>query len=144
MITADDIADLARKLVGDTATEVRIRCGVSRAYYAAFHYCETAANSFCSALSDADREDRGNHAQLYYRLENLSNDDAIANNLKLMAAEAKKLRTLRVRSDYHLNDTVDKRTFERGLHHMSEVKSYLESLNTSAQTQSSTNAPTSI
>lgn len=130
MITADDIADLARKLVGETANEVRIRCGVSRAYYAAFHYCEIAANSFCSQLSEADKEDRGNHAQLYHRLENLSKNKATEGNLKLMAAEAKKLRTLRVQSDYHLNETVNQRDFGRSIHHMSQVKSYLESLST--------------
>lgn len=130
MITADDIADLARKLVGETANEVRVRCGVSRTYYAAFHYCETAANSLCNQLSDEDKKNRGSHDQLYYRLENLSKDNGTEKNLQLMAAEAKKLRTLRVRSDYHLNDTVDKKLFERSLHHMSQVKGYLESLNT--------------
>lgn len=128
MITADDIADLARKLVGDTANEVRIRCGVSRAYYAAFHYCETAAKSWCNQLSAAEKEDRGNHAQLYHRLENLCKDKVAENGLKLMAAEAKKLRTLRVQSDYHLNDTVDQRTFIRSLHLMGQVKLHLDSL----------------
>ena len=128
MITADDIADLARNLVTQTANEVRIRCGVSRAYYAAFHYCNSAANSFCNQLTDSEKEGRGEHSKLYLRLEKHCKDTSNDSNLKLIAAEAKKLRSLRLEADYNLNATVDQKSHIRSLSHMSQVKNYLNLL----------------
>ena len=124
MITADDIADLARNLGTQTANEVRIRCGVSRAYYAAFHYCEKAANQFCNQLPDSDKEGRGDHSKLYVRLEKHSNDTSNEDNLRKMAAEARNLRTLRVDADYHLEKTLDLKSHGRSLHYMNQVKKY--------------------
>ena len=128
MITADDIADLARNLVTDTANEARIRCGVSRAYYAAFHYCKTAAATSCYPLPETDKKDRGEHAQLYHQLKNKSKETSKETHLRTMAAEAGKLTDLRVESDYYLSKTVDQKTFARSLHHMKQVKSSLDSL----------------
>lgn len=128
MITADDIADLARNLVTQTANEVRIRCGVSRAYYAAFHYCDSAANSFCNQLTDSEKEGRGDHSKLYLRLEKHGKHTANDNNLKLMAAEARKLRSLRLEADYVLSAAVDQKSHIRSLSHMRQVKDYLNLL----------------
>lgn len=128
MITADDIADLARNLVTDTAKEARIRCGVSRAYYAAFHYCKAAADTWCNSLPETDKKDRGEHAQLYHQLKNHSKDASKETHLRTMAAEAGKLKDLRVESDYYLSATVDQKTFIRSTHHMSNVKKHLDSL----------------
>lgn len=128
MIKADDIAQLARTLVTDTANETRIRCGVGRAYYAAYHYCDIAAKSWCNSLPDADKKDKGEHAQLYLQMQTCCKDASLQNDLKLMVAEARKLRDLRVQSDYHLNDTVDQKVFGRSIHLMSQVKSYLDLL----------------
>lgn len=128
MITADDIADLARNLVTETAKEARIRCGVSRAYYAAFHYCRTAANTWCNPLTKADKKGRGEHAQLYHQLKNYSKDALKVISLRTMAAEAGKLKDLRVESDYKLGLTVNQKTFARSLHIMNQVKSSLDSL----------------
>lgn len=128
MIKADDIAQLARVLVTDTANEARIRCAVSRAYYAAFHYCDFAATSWCNPLPAADKKDKGEHAQLYLQLQTCCKDTSLEKDLKLMVAEAKKLRDLRIQSDYELNDTVDQKVFGRSIHLMSQVKSYLDSL----------------
>lgn len=116
MITADDIADLARNLVTDTAKEARIRCGVSRAYYAAFHYCKTAANTWCNPIPDADKKKGRSHDQLFLQLKSHSKDTSKIKSLQTMAAEAEKLRDLRVASDYELGATVDKKDFERSLH----------------------------
>ena len=128
MITADDIADLARNLNTEIANEARVRCGMSRAYYAAFHYCKVAANTWCHPLPVADKENRGEHAQLYHQLKNHSKDVSKEINLRTMAAEAGKLKDLRVISDYDLATTVNKRDLERGLHHMSKVRNCLDSL----------------
>ena len=128
MIKADDIAQLARVLVTDTANEARIRCGVSRAYYAAFHYCDFAATAWCNPLPVAGKKDKGEHAQLYLQLQTCFKDARLEKDLKLMVAEARKLRDLRTQSDYKLNDTVDKKTHIRSLHLMSQVKSYLDSI----------------
>ena len=128
MTTADEIADLARNLGGPTANEVRIRCGISRAYYAAFHYCEMAANNFCEQLPESDKKDRGNHSQLYVRLENHSKSRANELNLKKMAAEAQNLKNLRVDADYHLNKILDLKLHGRSLHYMNQVKYYLNEL----------------
>lgn len=128
MITADDIADLARNLVTDTAKEARIRCGVSRAYYAAFHYCRTAANKWCNPIPEADKKKGRSHDQLFLQLKNHSKDTSKIKNLQTMAAEAEKLRVLRVESDYYLSATVDQKTFIRSLHIMSQVKNSLDSL----------------
>lgn len=133
MITADDIADLARNLVTDTAKEVRVRCGVSRAYYAAFHYCKTAANTWCHPLPETDKKDRGEHAQLYYQLKNHGKDASKETHLRIMAAEAGKLKDLRVESDYCLSATVDQKTFARSLHIMNQVKNSLDSLKQTSQ-----------
>ncbi len=128
MITADDIADLARNLVTDTANEARIRCAVSRAYYAAFHYCKTAANKWCNPLPETDKKNRGEHAQLYYQLNNHSKDASKENSLRTLAAEAGKLKDLRVQSDYYLDAAVDQKIFARSLHIMNQVKNSLDSL----------------
>lgn len=114
------------------ANEVHIRCGVSRAYYAAYHYCDQAAKSWCNQLPDAEKKDRGSHAQLYRRLENFSKDKSTETNLKLMAAEAKNLRNLRVKADYHLSDNLDNKVMLRSLSHMSQVKGYLDSITKAA------------
>ena len=128
MIKADDIAQLARGLVTDTANEARIRCGVSRAYYAAFHYCNFAATSWCNPLPTADKKDKGEHAQLYLQLQTCCKDASLDKDLKLMVAEAKKLRDLRIQSDYRLNETVDQKVFGRSIHLMGQVKIYLDSV----------------
>jgi hypothetical protein len=128
LIKADDIAQLARVLVTETANEARIRCAVSRAYYAAFHYCDFAATSWCNPLPAADKKDKGEHAQLYLQLQTCCKDASLEKDLKLMVVEAKKLRDLRIQSDYELTDTVDQKVFGRSIHLMGQVKSYLDSL----------------
>lgn len=126
MIIADDLAKLARELGGPMANEVRIRGSVSRAYYAAYHYCDQAANSWCDPLPAAAKEEKRSHEQLYHRLENCSKNKTIEKDLKLMAAEAKNLRNLRVRADYYLSDNFDQKSVIRSLSYMSQVKSYLD------------------
>ena len=138
MITADDIAKLARELGGPMANEVRIRGSISRAYYAAYHYCDQAANSWCDPLPNAVKEEKRSHEQLYHRLENFSKNKAIEKDLKLMAAEAKNLRSLRVRADYYLNDNFDQKTIIRSLSHMSQVKSCLDLITTTTSAVAAT------
>lgn len=128
MITANDIAQLARDLNLPTANEARIRCSVSRAYYAAYHYCDQAANTWCNPLPEAEKKDRPTHAQLYLRLEKFSKDKVTEKELQAMAKEAKNLRLLRVKADYNLTDSLDQKTVTRSLSYMSQVKSYLDSI----------------
>lgn len=128
MVNADDIAKLARELATPMANEARIRCSVSRAYYAAFHYCDLAANTWCKPLSKDDEKDRQTHQQLYHRLENFSIDKTTEKDLQAMSQEAKNLRSLRVQADYYLNEKLDQKTIARSLNYMSQVKLYLDSI----------------
>jgi len=129
LIQIDDIELLARTLVNDTANEARLRCAVSRAYYAAFHRCKSAADLWCRDLTESEKENKGEHSKVYAQLEDCSADLDKAENLKLMAAEAKKLKMLRITADYKLDKSVDNKDHLRSLQHMNKVKEYFAAIN---------------
>lgn len=128
MIQIDDIESLARNLVTDTASEARLRCAISRAYYAAFHHCKSAANKWCRALTEPEKLHKGEHSKIYAQLEACSNHREKAENLKLMAAEAQKLKILRITADYQLEKNIDNKDHLRSLQYMNKVKDYLSGI----------------
>jgi len=113
MVTAEDFAKLARSLVNETSPEIRIRCAISRAYYAAYHFCEDAANKFCAPLTTEEKDKaKGSHDALFIRLRDKSQDASKTSDLKFIAEEAKKIRNYRVDADYKLGKTITKKNFE--------------------------------
>ena len=134
MIKIDDIERLARELINDRANEVKHRCAISRAYYATFHYCKNAATKWCNPLPESEKENKGEHSKLYLQLDTCSKDQAKAGNLRLMAAEARKLKNLRTRADYNLDETLDGKDYTRGMSYLSQVKTYLSELNNTEPT----------
>lgn len=134
MTTAFDIAKLARNLCGQIADETRIRCAVGRSYYAAFHFCQGAAEAWCTPLTSDEKRDAGSHDQLYARLQGHSKVSKIDESLRLMAEQAKKLRVLRVTADYHLDKSVTSVDLQRGLVYMQQVQTLAESLTKEAAT----------
>ncbi len=125
MIQIDDIESLARNLVTSTANEAKVRCAISRAYYAAFHHCKNAAKLWCRTLTESEKLHKGEHSKIYAQLEECSIHREKAENLKLMAAEAKKLKILRITADYQLEKNVGSQDHLRSLQHMNKVKGYL-------------------
>lgn len=129
MISADDFAKLSRNLVGTIPTETRIRCAIGRAYYAVFHYCQKCADTYCGELTAQEKKDQGKHSRLYLRLEGHSKHLALDTHLRTLASEAKKLRDLRVRSDYHLeNDTLTERELRDGLRLLTAIEAEYKSI----------------
>lgn len=123
MIAAADFATLARNLVGSLPTEPRIRCALGRAYYAGFHYCLECASVHCGELTIEEAKNQGTHSKLYLRLEGHSKNAALDVQLRTIADYAKKLRDLRVRSDYHLdNDTLTSRELKHGLQLLTNIE----------------------
>jgi hypothetical protein len=132
MITPQDLAELSRSLVGSVTPEVRIRCAISRSYYAAYHFCNLAANNWCNDLSPGEDTNKGAHEKLYARLQNHSKFSALDNDLRLIAQHAKKLRDFRIKADYHLDDTVTQKDHTRGLVWMVEIQKKFEQLSKTA------------
>lgn len=129
MIRADDFAKLSRNLVGSLPTETRIRCAIGRAYYAVFHYCQKCADQYCGELTAQEKQDQGKHSRLYLRLEGHSKYPALDAHLRTLAVEAKKLRDLRVRSDYHLEtDTLTDRELKDGHRLLAAVENEYKSI----------------
>lgn len=128
MIKPDDIAKLARGLCGQLADETRIRCAVSRSYYAAFHHCQMAADQWCAPLTAAEEQDKGKHERLYARMQGHSKVPQLDAGLRTMAEQAKKLRNLRVTSDYDLSANVTKVDLDRGLTILRQVEQVAKAL----------------
>lgn len=133
MVSAKEIATYARNIVGQIANETRLRNGVGRAYYAAFHYCQTAADSWCYDLSpqeiDAlDPRQKGVHSILYFRLKTKCRFTEIDKDLKFLASEAQKLKDLRTDADYYLNRVVNMDSYNRSLHHLNIVETTITEL----------------
>lgn len=129
MILAEDFSKLARTLVGSLPTEPRVRCAIGRAYYAAYHYCLTCANAYCGELTAEEARDQGKHSKLYIRLDGHSKDPKLDVQLRTIATHAKKLRDLRVRSDYHLiDDTLTDRDLLDGLRLLGNVEQEYKSM----------------
>lgn len=122
MIEIKDIADLARKLCAPAANESRIRCAIGRAYYAAYHYCLSAADAWCTQLRPEEEEGKGKHEKLYDRLQGHSKKQELDKELRLIAEDAKKLRTLRVGADYDLSKDYSMRDLTRGLGFLKQVE----------------------
>ncbi|MEQ1601029.1 MAG: hypothetical protein HOP04_10925 [Methylophilaceae bacterium] len=136
MIEPRDFEDQARGIVGTLPTEVKFRTGISRAYYAAFHYCNVAAKTWCNQLPNTEKKDKGIHEQLYCQLQKPSNLAVVDSSLRSMAELAKKLKFLRVDADYHLDKTISNKEYTSALSYMSNVKKELEEaqrLSTSTQ-----------
>jgi len=124
VIEASDYAKLARNLVGSLPTETRIRCALGRAYYAVYHYCLECASTYCGELTAEEAKDQGLHSKLYLRLEGHSKTQELDVQLRTIADYAKKLRNLRVRSDYHLVDqTLTERDLIDGLRLLTNIES---------------------
>lgn len=129
MITADDFAKLSRNIVGSLPTESKIRCAIGRAYYAVYHYCQSCATAYCGELTPDEVKDQGKHSRLYLRLEHHSKDPKLDVQLRTIASHAKKLRDLRVRSDYHLDsDTLTNRDLLDGHRLLKGVEEEYKSL----------------
>lgn len=127
MIDPSDFESQARNIVGTNPTEVKMRTGISRAYYAAFHYCKLAANTWCNQLSEIEKKDKkGSHEQLFFQLQKPSNLTIVDDSLRNMAEQAKKLKTLRLDADYELSKTINNRDYTSALNFMSNVKKELE------------------
>ena len=94
-----DLLGQTQELVADSATEVRYRTVISRAYYAAFHACRELA----PALGFRDRRDRSAHGRLNRFLAKRKED-----RYRERAVLLRQLRDLRNTADYHLNVTVTK------------------------------------
>lgn len=129
MIAADDYAKLARNLAGQLMQEPRIRCALGRAYYAVYHYCQECANVHCGQLTTQEAEHQTSHTKLYLRLSNHSKTPTLDVKLRTIAEDAKKLRDLRVRSDYHLmDDTLTSRDLTYGLQLLTNIESEYRSI----------------
>lgn len=124
MIKIEDLEQLARDLINDRSKEVKFRCAISRAYYAAYHYCREAADSWCEPLPENQKTDKGEHAKLFLRLKTCSKEKAKSENLKLMALEAEKLRNFRLTADYDLLNNKISSEYSRSLHLMAQVRNY--------------------
>jgi len=133
VLSAKDIATYARQIVGETANEVRLRNGVGRAYYAAYHYCQQAANTYCDTFTKEEIDQLPNnqkttHANLFLRLKTKCRDEDNKKNLKFMADQASKMKDFRVTADYHLDKVINHDSFIRCLTHLSEVETTLTAL----------------
>lgn len=107
-IQKEAILSLATEL-GSGATEAHWRSAISRAYYAAYHGC----NSWHSALpipgSNAG-QNGGIHQQLINRLRNPDSSVPQAERTlsKILAMKLEVLRNQRGLADYSLDETLDK------------------------------------
>lgn len=128
MISPVDFAKLSRELVGSIPTEVRVRCAIGRAYYAAYHYCLKCANVHCGELTTEEANNKGLHMKLYLRLEGHSKDAQYDTQLRTLSSQAKKLRDLRVRSDYHLDDDLTDRDLSYGHVLLNEIQTIYKEL----------------
>lgn len=139
MITFEELEKFARSLESPVANEVKQRCAISRAYYAAFHRCNLAADKWCGVLTADEEKNKGEHEKLYTRLQDHSKLISLDVELRVLAEEAKKLRTLRTTADYHLDKDITAKDVTRSFHHMGTVKNSFEKLDEIAKV--ATNPP---
>lgn len=133
MITLDELEKFARSLNDSLATEVKLRCAISRAYYVAFHRCNLAAENWCGPLTSDEEKNKGKHEKLYTRLQEHCKHSYLDDELRFMAEEAKKLRTLRTTADYHLDRDITQRDVTRGLACLGTVNGSFRKLEALAQ-----------
>ncbi len=107
-----DILGEARLLLTNSATEVRCRTVISRAYYAAFHACSNLAG----ALGLRDRRDRSAHGLLIRFLADRG-EETHRERADLLG----KLRDLRNTADYNLGITVTKAVAEDAVEDATEI-----------------------
>jgi hypothetical protein len=83
------------------ANETMIRAGISRAYYAAYHVCLEASQ--CYTNMPFEEGEKGNsHERVYKLLENNVKDKEFQEALSYLAAQARKIKTFRIKADYRL------------------------------------------
>lgn len=125
MIEPKDLLVYARNLHTATAKEVQLRSAISRAYYAAFHYCDRSAQKFCDELSATSPElskGVGTQEKVYIRMERYCREPKVKEDVRTMAQVAKNLRNLRTDADYKLHKTVGGKEATRGLSYASQVE----------------------
>lgn len=106
MITVDELGAYGRNLVAADAPEVQLRNGAGRMYYAAFHRCRMVSEAHCNELPPDQIGNRGSHQKVYARLERHCRNVAISNHrLSLICQKAREMLELRVRADYHIDDS---------------------------------------
>ncbi len=123
MLTPDDLFDHANKAFQvNSSREVFARSGISRAYYACYHYCLNAANNWCSPLPKEQKQDAGNHEQLIRRLKSQGRHQPAKAHLTTLADMLHRARDLRVDADYHLDSAVGQDEYYKALKFGREIQ----------------------
>ena len=122
MISAAELSIYARGVDVSNGGECELRCKISRLYYAAYHFCNTAAAVLCGDLAPGEGENLGSHERLFLRMQGHSKFSAADRSLRVMAEQTKKLKALRVLADYEIGKVVAAGDCERGQHHLYVVE----------------------
>ena len=99
-IRADDLHALALELKS-SKEEVRLRAGASRAFYAAYHWCEAIRFKF----SIPRPSNVGSHHALIQALSNFEDaKKTTRSNIRILGRLLTRARRLRVAADYNLDE----------------------------------------
>ena len=129
MLTPDQLLDHANQgFQTRIAREEWARSGVSRLYYACYHFCNKAAESWCSGLPEHLAEKKGHHQKLITRLKNQARQDAIKSHLIDLANMLGKALNERVDADYFLDRQVNEDSYARTLMCGRQIKAKFEEI----------------
>lgn len=122
MLTPNDLLEHAnRAYQANVAREEWARAGVSRLYYACYHFCKQAATMWCSSLPDHLAE-TGEHQKLIRRLKTQGKDSTIKSHLTNLANILGKALDERVNADYYLDRAVGQDQYAKSLRYGREIK----------------------
>lgn len=130
MLTPDELLDHANQgfQTRVTTSEAWARSGVSRLYYASFHFCRKAANDWCNPLPDDLAKNTGHHQQLIRRLKSQGKQPIIKSQLTALADMLGKALDERVDADYYLERQVGQDQYTKALRFGRAIKSKVEEI----------------
>lgn len=128
MLTPNDLLEHAnRAYQHNVAREEWARAGVSRLYYACYHFCKQAATMWCSSLPDHLAE-TGEHQKLIRRLKHQGQEPMIKSHLTYLANVLGKALDVRVDADYYLERPVGNDEYAKSLKYGREIKNKIEEI----------------
>lgn len=142
MLTPGDLLEHSNKAFQhNVAREVFARTGISRAYYACYHFCLKAANDWCFTLPRDQREKAGYHEQLIRRLKGCGKHEITKADLITLADMLGKARDLRVDADYFLDRPVGELDYRKALVVGRQIQAKVEEITQTIQSSLATALP---
>jgi uncharacterized protein (UPF0332 family) len=124
-ISSADLLSLAQELAGHDK-EVHWRDAASRAYYAAFHWCQPVSQTLSEPRYDSNV--KGIHDYLIKKFEGA--EGTHKNQLKAIAYLLKAAKNIRVKADYEIQISFEKHQAQQNIKYAERIYQLLQLIET--------------